>query len=124
MKLSNEAFINMYCRPTIPPMICNQPAVVYRLDVLLTYHILQDISLLTSLKKQCSGHKGLKASIHYALIHLRFCISHVLTRILTSVFDTNMLVSKARVKTREKREKNQKREPNTRQCFYITLCAG
>ena len=27
-------------------------------------------------------------------------------------------------KTREKREKNQKREPNARQCFYIALCVG
>ena len=68
-----------------------------------------------------SGHSltllKLKALLHYALIHLRFYFSRV--------FDTNMLVSKTRVKPRENSEKNKKkREPNARQCFYITLCVG
>ena len=45
--------------------------------------------------------QSVKALLHYALIHLRFYFSRV--------FDTNMLVSKTREKTREKREKNQKR---------------
>ena len=37
------------------------------------------------------------------------------------VLDTNVLVSKTRVKTQEKCKKNPKREPNARKCFYIIL---
>ena len=64
------------------------------------------------------------------LFHLAFFIlPRVFPRVFPRVLDTNMLVSKTREKTREKREKkarkkNKKREPNARQCFYITLCVG
>ena len=33
-------------------------------------------------------------------------------------------VSENATKMQQKREKNPKREPNTRKCFYITLCVG
>ena len=54
------------------------------------------------------------------------CLTGVLdfSRVFPRVYDTNMLVSKTRVKTQEKRKKNPNREPNARKCFYITLCIG
>ena len=65
-----------------------------------------------------------KALLHYALFHSRFLFSRVFPR----VYETNILVSKTRVKTQEKckknARKNPKRDPNARKCFYITLCAG
>ena len=53
---------------------------------------------------------SVKALLHYALIHLRFYFSHVFARVMTRVFDTNMLVSKTRVKTREKSKTRAQRE--------------
>ena len=50
------------------------------------------------------------------------CFTGVLD--FSRVYDTNMLVSKTRVKTQEKCKKKPKREPNARKCFYITLGVG
>ena len=72
MKLSNEAFINMYCRPTIPPMICNQPAVVYRLDVLLTYHYITRYIVVEFLKEAVQWLQGSKGLITICVDSLAF----------------------------------------------------
>ena len=57
----------------------------------------------------------LKALLHYALYH--WCFSFylaffILPRVFPRVLDTNMLVSKTRVKTRGKREKNARKNNN------------
>ena len=54
--------------------------------------------------------KESKGLLHYALIHLRFLFFSRFSR----VFDTNMLVSKTRVKTREKCERKIKNASPTR----------
>ena len=65
-------------------------------------------------RKQCKG------LITLCVDSLAFVFFSRFSRVFPRNFDTKMLVTK----TREKREKNQKREPNARQCFYITLCVG
>ena len=55
---------------------------------------------------QMSLFEKIKALLHYALSHWRFY------RVFPRVIDTNMLVSKTREKTREKREKNARKIKN------------
>ena len=57
-----------------------------------------------------------KALLHFALFHSRF------SRVFPRIYDTNMLVSKTRVKTQEKCKENARGIQNT--CFYNTLCVG
>ena len=78
-------------------------------------------------REACLGifYLGLKALLHYALFHWRFSFYltfFILPRVFPRVLDTNMLVSKTRVKTREKREKNARKIKNaspTRDNFSI-----
>ena len=62
---------------------------------------------------------SVKALLHYALFHLCFRFLSRLSQIF-HVFDTNMSVSKTRVKTREK----SKTRENIRILFHITLYIG
>ena len=69
--------------------------------------IINSQRLVFSIGHNRSLEMDFKALLHYALFHSRFGFFlsfWIFSRVFTHVFDINMLVSKARVKMREKRE--------------------